>query len=642
MAVNYRPLTASLLTALGDLEGFTAPTWTGPGLPAPASAQAVGEVFTVLGRLLARAQYLVQAQDAFSSPYTLSGITASAERFMLGTEGYVERNTALRALAANVQGYIDKTGLIAELEAHGPRALADIAAIMTKWIPARFMHGGHAAPPSPSSAAAGDYSALALEDMHQFAMGWTTLSDVFRNAYPRLPGFVADLTDPQRAGRQLWTLLKSTALPYNLLVVQRLGAGNVEPFRSTFATFWNAACDTLLAEGKLYGIDMTIFSGLKPRTMANGTTRFTPSTMTLLALTAPGELEPIAVTVADPAAPMNVQTYTPTSPAWIYSLLAVRTSLTVHGIWLGHVFPLHLVSAAAQMAMWNTLPPHHVLHQALAPHSHGTIGFNFLLLIGWNQLAPPTSIADTGEFMTLAARYASSHDFFSTDPHTKLASLGLDKSTFTSPGGADWDLYPNVRRMLQLWNLVADYVHAVVTAGYATDADIANDPDLAAFMAAASAPDCGNLTGFPSIRTKQMLEHVLTSLLYRIIFHGMGKLRDVGNPEPTFVADFPPCLQSTRIPKADEAVTTAVLLREFLPRTGTIGEVVTFYDLFAFTAPSSPLIPIRGADSELYFDDRFPGANQALVAFRKAIEALIADVQPDWVQIGQWPVAIEF
>ena len=122
----------------------------------------------------------------------------------------------------------------------------------------------------------------------------------------------------------------------------------------------------------------------------------------------------------------------------------------------------------------------------------------------------------------------------------------------------------------------------------------------------------------------------------------MGKLRSIGNPEPTFVPNFPPCLQSTRIPKPDEPVSTADLLREFLPRTGTIGEVVTFYDLFAFTAPSSPLIPIRGADSDLYFDDRYPGANQALVAFRKAIEQLIADVQPDWLQIGQWPAAIEF
>ena len=633
----YTPLTAGALQLLGDLTGFTAPAWTGPALPVPAGAHTADEIASIVSRMLARGQYLMQAQDALSVTYTLQGITATAERFTLGTASHVQRADALRAIYTVVQNFFARSGLGYELETRVLPELESLASTIAHWLPAPLTRPD---PVQPDESGA-DYSAFALEDMRQFAMGWTALEDVFRRAYPRLGEFVRAATDAQAATDQFWPILSGTALPFNLLVLQRLTAGNAEPFRTRFGPAWTAEIAALLGQGRLYGIDMTIFAGLAPQDLPNGTTRSTPSTMALLAMGDDGAPRPIATYVADPQNGTNAQVYGPSSPAWIYSLLAVKTSLAVHGIWLGHVYTLHIVTAAMQMALWDTLPPDHILFQMLAPQSRFTIAFDFLLLAGWSRLSPPTSISDPSKFLTLCGKYAATHDFFSTDPPVMLASLGLDEPTFTAPGQPPWSRYPNVARTMRLWDLTAAYVQGVIDAGYASDTDVAQDPHLAAWIAAASAPDGGNITGLPQIRTKAALVQLVTSYVFRIAFHGMGRLRSMGNPEPSFAPNMPPTLQSTRIPSADEQVSTGDLLREFLPRTGTIGELLTFYDIFSFNAPYQPLVPSTGPETASPFDARYPGATNALIAFRRGIEQIVRDLEPDWVQIGQWPLNIE-
>ena len=40
-----------------------------------------------------------------------------------------------------------------------------------------------------------------------------------------------------------------------------------------------------------------------------------------------------------------------TDSAWIWALLAAKTAITVWGIWIGHVYHWHIVTAAMQMTM---------------------------------------------------------------------------------------------------------------------------------------------------------------------------------------------------------------------------------------------------------------------------------------------------
>lgn len=64
--------------------------------------------------------------------------------------------------------------------------------------------------------------------------------------------------------------------------------------------------------------------------------------------------------------------------------------------------------------------------------------------------------------------------------------------------------------------------------------------------------------------------------------------------------------------------------------------------IFAYNAPYVPLVPYKGPEDELFFDpSKYGAANQALLDFREGIESFIADLQPNWVQTGQWPRNIE-
>ena len=653
MSTKYTPLTQSELDLIGVLEGFSAPTWDGPALPRPEGADGLEEIFDSVDRLIARGQYLIQAKDGLSITYTLNNITATAERFMLGTEDQVQQAADLRGLLILIEEFLRR---IFTSPAHANQIASAFERLRAK-VEARLVarsaaHGAVSATsavyrassmaPLTASDGAADYSAFTLEDPSQFAMAWTTFEDVFRRGFPHVTEYCAAITDPKEATRQFWPTLRSNALPYNLLVLQKLTPVSAMSFRNNLGLAWLPTYDELLDQGRLYGIDMTIFSDLDPQEVTNGTVRFTPSTMALLEMDGQKNLNPIAAYVVDPNHINTAQTYTPSSPSWIYGLLAVKTSLTVHGIWLGHVYTQHIVTAAMQMAMLNTLPASHIIYQLLAPQSQYTIPFDLLLLVGWSTLAPPTSISDPGKFLTLCNKFSATHEFFSTDPADTLAQLNLAPVDFTDPSIDDqpWNLYPNVQKMLTVWQMTADYVSAVVDAGYATDAAVAADTDLANWIGAASGP--GNVAGLPKVDSKAALKAVVTSILYRITFHGMGRLRSISSPEPSFAPNFPPCLQNTTIPDPLDPLPTSELLKTYLPNTGTLGELITFYDIFSYSAPYVPVVPHKGSEDELFFDQtRYPTANQALIEFRRGIEDLIRMLQPDWVQIGQWSRSIE-
>jgi hypothetical protein len=640
MSVQYTPLTQIDLDVLALLEGFSVPTWTGPGLPRPQGTAGFDEIVDTLSKLIARGEYLIQAKDALSIEFTLNNITATAERFMLGTEQQVQQAADLRGLLVLLESFLSRISTDSGDAGRVVAAFAGLRARVEAWL-SFLAKRSESNPTGVEPGVQDDYSAFAIEEPSQFSMAWTTFEDGFRKGYPQITEYTAAITNPQEATRQFWPRLRNSALPYNLLVLEKLNLASASAFQNNFEGSWLPEYNQLMQAGRLYGIDMTIFSDFEPQQVSNGTVRFTPSTMTLLEMDDQKNLNPIAVFVTDPTNVDNSQIYTPSSAAWIYGLLAAQTSLTVHGIWLGHVYTLHLVTAAMQMTMLNTLPATNIIYQLLAPQFNYLIGFDLVLLVGWSNLAPPTSISDTGKFLTLCNRYDANHDFFSLDPANMLAASNIVAEDFTDAkiDNQPWNLYPNVQKMLGLWQATADYVSVVVDAGYATDAAVAADTALTNWIDAATAPSRGNVRGLPRMHSKHALKAVITSTLYRIVFHGMGRLRSVGSPEPVFAPNYPPCLQSTTIPDPQTPLPTSELLKTYLPRTGTLGSLINFYDIFSYSAPYVPLVPNKGPDDELFYED--PTSNQALIKFRTQIAEVISTLQPEWVQIGQWPRNIE-
>ena len=128
MSVQYTPLTQFELDIIGLLEGFSAPTWNGPALPRPEGTEGLDEIFDTLNKLIARGQYLIQSKDGLSILYTLNNITATAERFMLGTEEQVQQAADLRGLLTLIESFLSK---IFTSPLHADRiasALADLRA----------------------------------------------------------------------------------------------------------------------------------------------------------------------------------------------------------------------------------------------------------------------------------------------------------------------------------------------------------------------------------------------------------------------------------------------------------------------------------------------------------------------------------
>jgi hypothetical protein len=88
------------------LEGFQVPSWNGPALPRPNGQAGLEEIMDTLDKLIARSQYVIQAKDGLSIEYTLRGITATAERFILGTEDQVQQASLLRDLLTYVESFL--------------------------------------------------------------------------------------------------------------------------------------------------------------------------------------------------------------------------------------------------------------------------------------------------------------------------------------------------------------------------------------------------------------------------------------------------------------------------------------------------------------------------------------------------------
>jgi hypothetical protein len=480
-----------------------------------------------------------------------------------------------------------------------------------------------------------------LEHPEQFSIGWTTVPDVRAAGQRSLAEWSASLTDADAATRQFWPMIAEHGLGYNLIVPERVTPQRAAQLQPAFASVWPRQLRGPAAAGRLYAIDMSRFATLAPQTV-HGAPRFTPSTITLLERhRRTGALTPVAVSVAG-AQGRDATLYTragATDGAWLYALQAAKVSITVFGIWLGHVYHWHLVTTAMQMTMFNTLPPEHPVRQLLAPQSKYAIGFDQVLLDLWPDIAPPTSLATSDAFLQLADEYAAGRSFFDDDPKPTLRRFGLRAADFTDR--TPWDRYPVVARLLSVWDLVEAYATACVGATYASDAAVAGDGALQTWIATSGASDGGNIRGLPELRSRAALIGVLTSLLFRVTVHGVSRLTSTSNPALTFVANYPHCLQRTDIPSPRARIDTRTLLT-YLPNTTTIGEALSFYFTFTFSTPYEPIIPLDGPGGDLFFPGGFGDArNRALIALRKGLRAFMNAYQPDAPQHYQWPRNIE-
>lgn len=484
-------------------------------------------------------------------------------------------------------------------------------------------------------------TALSLVSPDQFTMSWTTFPPVYRDALPLLPEWQASLEDPATASRLFFENIATFGLSFNLLILAKVGAASLPDLRATFGASWTAELEATADAGLLYMINLRLFEQLEPQTVKNFP-RFTPATLTVLVQDPQTKKllpELIRVSGQGGAGATLYSRQSATPSAWLYALQAAKASVTVYGIWLGHVYHWHIPTAAMQMALWNNVPSGHPVNQLLGPQSNYLIGFDDVLLLLWKSIAPPTSIASSIQFLELINHFAEGRNYFDDDPLVEIAQLGLRVEDFTVD--EPWDAYPMVGNLLEIWQNTENYVAAFVAASYTSDEAVQQDAALQSFIASAGSKSGGNLRGLPAMDSRAALARVLTSQIFRVTAHGSSRLNSAANPGFSFIANFPPCLQRTDIPSPTATLTTQELLA-YLPKTGTLGEMMTFYSIFSFSVPYEPFIPLAAIDANLFFNGaNADPANAALVEYRRQLLTLIEKLGDGAMQRFQWPLNVE-
>lgn len=595
----------------------------------PAFPIILKEVMATLVNLLGRSREIKQSKWGLSRLYSIKNYTANAYSFAFGRKDLDKKEESINKLLNEVKKnnnslYRSTSFLESKLKSEGePCKILEFEPL----------------------------TSLSLDYPEQFSLSWTTFGNLYNEASDNvLPLWSKSLSDAKTATEQFFPTIARYGVAYNLLILQKVTAENFSIYKEFFLVNWTAEMDKLYEDGNLYIIDFRIFNSLKPQ-QTEGFVRFTPATFTWLKReSVTKRIVPFAIHVSgyNGASEQFYDYNTATSVTWLYALQAVKTSVTVYGIWLGHVYHWHLVTATMVMTMYNSFSLNNPISKFLSPQSKHLIGFNDVLLLLWKNVAPPTSITTAHQFLELIDKFAENRNFFDDDPKETIKKLGLQEADFTI--AESWDCYPIIRYLLSVWDIVEEYVTQFVRSAYSTDNSVVNDKELQEWILISSKKEGGNLRGLPTMNSRVALIKVLTSVLYRITVHGISRLDNTANPAMTFIGNFPPCLQSTHIPNASSEFDAQELL-EYLPNTGTIGEMITFYFTFVNSAPYEPIIPLSGIEEELFFTGGLDNPiNTALVVFRNKLVAFMKEYSErnkiqnspsNEVQIHQWPMSIE-
>jgi len=298
-------------------------------IPAVPLLLTFSEPLLTLFHLARRSLEVEPAKNSLSNTYTIGGQTASGCDFLFGRSSAEELARATRELERIVN--------------MGPDGIRGA------------IFRGHAATPNGTTSGDTALTALSLDKPEDFSISWTNYENVYQDAQPVLGKFAATLTSLDAADAEFWPMIANCGTAYNLIILEAVTNSRRDSLRPIFGELWTEhQLDTVQSEGRLYVIDLSLFGYLQPQ-VVDGVERFTPATITLLEQdAATKQLKPIAVRVAS-GQQSQMYSRSRTPGAWLYALQAAKTSITVYGIWLGHVYHWHIVTAAMHMTMAHTL-----------------------------------------------------------------------------------------------------------------------------------------------------------------------------------------------------------------------------------------------------------------------------------------------
>ena len=271
---------------------------------------------------------------------------------------------------------------------------------------------------------------------------------------------------------------------FNLLLPKKVTQPDLPELKNALGDAIDTKVEAAVDAGLAWIIDLRIYEFLEPNEV-DGFTRFTPSTLTLLLQDeVTKKMTPVAVRVAGhdgadaTVFARGVGETQASDSTWVYALQAARTSITVFGIWFGHVYHWHIVTAAMQLAMFKELDADHPIRVLLDPQSEYLISFDDVLLLTFRVIAPPTSVGTGVQLLELLDEYAKGREFFDDDPIPTLEALGIDPDGSQFSDGATWDRYPVAGQLLEIWDAVETCVGVYVDQYWTTDQEVQDDRPL--------------------------------------------------------------------------------------------------------------------------------------------------------------------
>ena len=324
-----------------------------------------------------------------------------------------------------------------------------------------------------------------------------------------------------------------------------------------------------LSEGRLYVADYAAFAGLRGGT-TDGMAKYVWAPVALFVAHA-GGLAPVAIQVGGHAGGAESLVGPWEEARWMLARTVVQAVDESHQGVITHVGVCHMVIQRFILAARRQLAPWHPLMRLLAPHFENTLAVNqvarkSVLSPGGTQdrlLAPLLE-----DQLALLTRSVADVDLASLDPTIELSRRGVHETECLP-------VYPFRDDSLPIFHATRDFVAGYLSLYYASDADVAADPELAAFVAEIGAPDGGRL---PRMMAGVRVETVadVVDLAARIVFRATtfhAALNDASYDWVSFAPNMP-CAAFAPFPPAGTAIADDALIR-MLPSVSLSWEVIT-------------------------------------------------------------------
>ena len=383
--------------------------------------------------------------------------------------------------------------------------------------------------------------------------------------------------------------------------VPALSSEVLEPYFGSGATFERA-----LAAGRLFVTDYRELGEITADADAPGwqAGRKLVAPIALFARTdATPKLTPIAIGLG----PQRTFFARPSTPSgdegWSLAKTFVQSADYNYNQVVNHLAFTHLIEESFCLAMHRRLAAQHPLHRLLSKHFAALLAINqigVLTLISKGGIIAQILEGGLGGSIDLIRNAYASWTFAALDYPEQIRARGLADA-------ATLPYFPYRDDGMLLWNLLGDYLDEYLALYYASDEDVKQDYELAAFAAQLSGGldgGSGAIAGFP----QQIAERAtLRDVVRRIVWMAGPQHAAVNFPQVDYASFIPNMCAATYAPPPRGRVTPAHLLATLAPRAETQTQFRTAYSLAGYHYDRLLDYDLCGADAsqaivEKYFD----------------------------------------